>query len=275
MRSIALLLVSLVWFVWLDGATASADPLARPASADARQHLDLGNKLYAVRSFDEAAAEYKAGALIEAAPVFDYNLGQCFRQLGKSQEALWHYERFLTRGNPQGELLDAVNGFIAQLKAGLAKPTAEPPAAPGSRPAPAPATSIPSAASSPASAPASAPPAQIAPAADRPAEPWYRDGLGWGLTGAGVAGIAAGGLLLLDARGLDDDADANLDQRNSKQQHDKASSRRLAGEIAGAGGAGLLVAGVIKLVIHSDRSSRATVWTVAPAGRGLVVLGSF
>jgi hypothetical protein len=118
----AIIVVFVVWHGALFAAPAArANPLAKPAAAEARNHLVLGNKLYGVRSFDEAAAEYKAGALVEPAPVFDYNLGQCFRQLGKYQEAIWHYERFLTRGNPQGELLDAVNGFIAQMKSELEK----------------------------------------------------------------------------------------------------------------------------------------------------------
>jgi tetratricopeptide (TPR) repeat protein len=104
---------------------AHADALSKPTSPEARNHLALGNRLYGVRSFEEAAGEYKAGALIEPAPVFDYNLGQCYRQLGKYQEALWHYERFRTRGNPQGELLDAVNHFITQMSAELDKKKAE------------------------------------------------------------------------------------------------------------------------------------------------------
>ena len=104
---------------------AQADALSKPTSPEARSHLALGNRLYGVRSFEEATGEYKAGALIEPAPVFDYNLGQCYRQLGKYQEALWHYERFRTRGSPQGELLDAVNHFITQMSAELDKEKAE------------------------------------------------------------------------------------------------------------------------------------------------------
>lgn len=39
---------------------------------------------------DVVIVEYNAGALVEPAPVFDYNLGQSYRQLGKYREALWH-----------------------------------------------------------------------------------------------------------------------------------------------------------------------------------------
>jgi tetratricopeptide (TPR) repeat protein len=73
-------------------SAARADPFAKPATPEAREHLTRGNRLYGVRSFEEAIAEYKAGALVEPAPVFDYNLGQCFRQLRRYREALWYYE---------------------------------------------------------------------------------------------------------------------------------------------------------------------------------------
>lgn len=125
MRSAWLVLAMLWWSL----QPAAADPLAKPAAAEARKHLSLGNKLYAVRSFDEAVAEYKAGALIEAA-------------LGKAKEAVWHYERFLNRGHPEGQLLDAVNGFVAEMRAALEKevaaPAEPPPPAPSVAPAPAP-----------------------------------------------------------------------------------------------------------------------------------------
>jgi tetratricopeptide (TPR) repeat protein len=121
MHAILRWLLILGCFLGVVAHTAHADPLAKPASAQARSHLVRGNKLYGIRSFDQAVDEYKAGALVEAAPIFDYNLGLCYRQLGKYQESIWHYERFIARGDPQGEVLDAVNGFLAQMKSELDK----------------------------------------------------------------------------------------------------------------------------------------------------------
>jgi len=111
-------------------STSRADDraLAKPQDAKAAEHLAQGNRLYNVRKFEDAAQSYVAGALVESAPIFDYNLGQCYRQLGRYQDAIWHYKRFLNRGQPAAELRGFVEGFIAQMEAELAKKaTTQPP----------------------------------------------------------------------------------------------------------------------------------------------------
>ncbi len=109
-------------------AQADPDPLAKPLSSQARDHLARGNKLYAIREFDAAIDSYKAGALIEDTPVFQYNLGQAYRLAGKYQESLWHYERFVRRTQPTGVLKESIEQLTAQMKAELAKAaTKQPP----------------------------------------------------------------------------------------------------------------------------------------------------
>lgn len=249
----ALTLVTVLGTLFL-AAAAQADPLARPASPEARSHLIHGNRLYGVRSFEEAVAEYKTGALIEPAPVFDYNLGQCFRQLGKYQEAIWHYERFLSRGNPHGELLDAVHGFIAQMKAELAqKAMAQKP----TEPAPPPGVHL-----------------HDEQLLGR-TEAWYEDGFGWGLAGAGFAGVAVGGGLLLDAAGLNRDADMTTNQQLRDRLKDKERTRNLLGAIIGIGGAGLLATGIVKLAVYPKERSRTVSWNVTVSRNSLMILGQF
>jgi tetratricopeptide (TPR) repeat protein len=241
-------------------ATVHADPLARPASASARNHLALGNKLYGIRSFDQAIEEYKAGALVESAPVFDYNLAQCFRQLGKYQEAIWHYQRFLTRGDPKGELLDAVNDFLTQMKSELdRKAMNQPPNEPGSEPTK---------------------PVSLRVRDDNSIiqrrEPWYRDRFGLGLAGVGVIGLALGGGLLIDGASVNREANANLNQQASDKLHDKANTRNLLGTVIGIGGAGLLVTGIIKLALHHEVPSRGARWGLAVSSHWeLVGYGTF
>ena len=240
--------------------TASADPLSKPVSAEARNHLALGNKLYNIRSFEDAVAEYKAGALIEPAPVFDYNLGQCFRQLRKYEDAIWHYERFLSRSSPEGKLLEAVNSFIAQMKSEIdekartMKPTE-----------PAPTQSV--------------QPMPIRlhdqPQVDARVDPWYADAVGWGLVGTGVVGLGTSVGFLLNAASLNDDANASSSEEEHARLKDRGHTRTLIGSAVGIGGAGLLVAGIIKLAVHPTGSRTVASWNISASGADVMVLGQF
>lgn len=262
------ILVLAILPVALAAPTAHAGPLSKPESAEARSHLALGNKLYGVRSFDKAVEEYKAGALVEAAPVFDYNLGQCYRMLGKYDEAIWHYERFLTRGNPEGQILNAVKDFLAQMRSELDKKAMtqkpiEPGPAPGSEAPPAHALEA---------APVQSIDRQLAP---RRTEAWYEDRWGWALTGTGALGLAVGGGLLIDGASLSDDANAAASQQEYDKLHDKAKTRSIIGAVVGIGGAGLLLAGVIKLAVYPKETSRVARWNIAVSDRGLMAFGEF
>lgn len=258
-RVLSVTIVATVLGSLLAAAAAHADPLAKPASAAARNHLTHGNRLYGVRSFDEAVVEYKAGALIDPAPVFDYNLGQCFRQLGKYHEAIWHYERFLARGNPEGELLDAVKGFIVQMKSELdRKAMIQKPTEPG-----------PSRVTEP--PPGRLPGEQLT---DQRSEAWYEDRFSWGLVGAGVVGLAVGGGLLINATSLNNDANSNPNQQERDRLRDQASTRKLFGAVVGVTGVGLLATGIIKLAVHA-KGSRVTAWSLTPSSNGVLVLGTF
>lgn len=257
--------------------SGTSNPFAKPADPEARKHLALGNKLYAVRSFDEAAAEYKAGAIIEPAPVFDYNLGQCYRLTSRYQEAIWHYERFLSRGHPAGEVLTAVQEFISQMKAELEKkamkqqPVEPAPPASGT-------SSGPAASPNPARQDATSSVLHSTEEAPSSIEgAWYQDGWGWALAGGGVTGLAVGGGLLLNAQHIDRDANATKSQQEYARLHNEASSRNLTGIVVGVGGLGLLTTGIIKLVLHpsSARAHPQARWDVAPSHNGLTFLTTF
>jgi tetratricopeptide (TPR) repeat protein len=270
---------SVRWFVLLVSLTLTSlsspalagNPLARPISPDAREHLDRGNKLYNVGSFADAIVEYKAGALIESAAVFDYNLGQAHRQLGKYREALWHYDRFLHKGQPTGQLRDAVIAFMAEMRSQLEnKAQSMPPTGPEPSSEPPPPTVPRSSPTSSAQAPTvSAPPPIIR------SEAWYEDGWGWALSGAGVVGIAAGGALLADAAGINSDANTTTNQQDRDRLRQQAHTRNVLGVVVGAGGLGLLTLGIVKLSIHPKERPAITSWNIAVTGSGVSVLGRF
>jgi tetratricopeptide (TPR) repeat protein len=244
-------------------AAFADDPLAKPTNAEARDHLTAGNKLYRVREFEKAVEEYKAGALTQDVPVFHYNLGQCYRQLGKYEEAIWHYERFLDRGQPTGELKSAVEAFITQMKGELEKkamtqPPVEPAPEPKTQPAPQPVQPV------------------VPTPATVPAESWYADPIGWSLVGTGVVGVGVSGVLLMSANGIDSDANNEPAQQARMDLREKADSRRTIATIVGIGGAGLLVGGIVKLAIHPAAQERPmTSWNIGVTGNGVQVFGTF
>ena len=77
--------------------------------------------------------------------------------------------------------------------------------------------------------------------------PWYTDRWGLGLGGAGIVltGVAVG--LLWSADGLRDDANVSADEATRDRLRDRAGTRSFTGSLVGAAGAGLLVAGAVKL----------------------------
>jgi tetratricopeptide (TPR) repeat protein len=255
----------------LCGLAFAGNPLARPTSREAREHLDRGNRLYHMRSFEEAIVEYKAGALVEPATVFDYNLAQSYRQLGKYTEAIWHYERFLNYGRPEGELLDAVNAFLKEMRAQLANRAQTMP--PND---PAPPGNDGSTASSTVRVSPHSEPGRLEVSTTSTSPPGT-DWLGWGLAGAGVAAMGTAGAVLLSASHLNDQANMEPDVRRWNQLHDQAGTRRTIGVVIGIGGMGLTVAGAVRLMLHTREMSRpsAARLDVGITSNGMFVAGKF
>lgn len=265
------LLIAALMGCFIAPARADEPALAGPATPAARQHFVQGNRLYRARKFDAAVAAYQAGVVIEPAPVFDFNLGQCYRQLGRYADAIWHYERFLRNGRPSGELHELTTNFVQQLRAeleraGMARPAAGVeadrgvPHAPPARPP----------------APAAIPSAPVIDRGDAGA-PWHSDALGWTLLGGGAAGAGAAAVLLASASGVRTDAKAVQDESRRAELHEAARPRHRAGVVLAVGSAALVATGAIKLMLHADERSRprAASWSLGVIGRGVAVLGRF
>lgn len=234
------------------GAAADDPPIAKPASPVALAHLARATRLYNVRSFEAAAEEYKAGALVEPAPVFDYNLGQCYRQLGRYEDAIWHYDRFLKASPDTPERAAVVAGFIAQMRGELEKRAM---VAPPTDPAPAPIV-----------------PPNAAAATGVATAHWYDDRTGWVLAGGGVLALAGSAGLLASAAALDEDANATAMQSASADLHERAGTRLRLGAVVGIAGFGLVTAGAIKL--WSTPADRRTIALAITPG-GFIASGRF
>ncbi len=256
--------LALVMFVLCCAGVALADDdMWKPTNAKAREHLTAGIRLYGLREFEAAIKEYKAGALIDDAPAFAYSLGQAYRKLGKYEDSIWHYRRFLARARPlPAEYKEGIEKLIGEMQSemehrAMTAPPTE--AAPENKPEP------------------KAVPAQVTPTpimvAEEEASPWYADGFGWGLAGTGAAACGVSIGLLLNAKGLDEDANGESSQTRRDELRDQADSRRLAGGIVGVTGAALLVTGIIKLAIAPTKRAQSV--SVGIARNGIVVMGRF
>jgi hypothetical protein len=250
--------------------------LPKVTEPTARAHLQAGNAHYRVREFEAALTEYKKGILIEDAAIFLYNIGMCNRRLEHWADAVWVYQRFLDRAKPEPALVARVEGFITdaqnhldeEKRAQANRVPSEPPRG-----------------ASAVAAPASGNTASTSVQGthmERPStrlvrgEPWYRDGVGWALTGAGLIAASVGGWLILDAGHLDEQANSNPIQPERVALHDRASTRRLEGALVGIGGLALLGTGIVKLIVHpEDHEEQITGWRLGITTHGVALVGSF
>jgi tetratricopeptide (TPR) repeat protein len=96
--------------------------VARVASADdsplreAKRHFDRGEKLYALAKFSDALDEYQKAFDAKPIPDFLFNIGQCYRNLGDYDAAIFSYRKYLKLA-PDAPNRDKVEQLIADLDA--------------------------------------------------------------------------------------------------------------------------------------------------------------
>lgn len=215
MTSRVLLVGLLLLNAWVSPARADRDK--------ARAHFQRGTSYYNLSRFEDALKEYETAYLEHPDPVFLFNIGQCYRQLGQHDLAIRSYRNYLrTADNPpnRADVEDKIKELEAMVARGGGKPPgveaaagassgkAAPPRGPAERgPSQPPAAVAPPAvAQVPAPAdPVASPPPFVAPPVPDPAlsatpaqqsadEERDRGGPGWLLwagVGAGVVAVAA------------------------------------------------------------------------------------
>lgn len=245
---------------------AHAGPLSKPTNPAAREHLERGNRLFEVGSFDAAIEEYKAGALIENAPLFLHNIALAYRMAGKRKESIFFYDQFKRRAQPTGEMLAEIDRLIDQMKSELEERSKT---MPPTEPAPSAQRNETSAGSE---TPQSSVKAVVVPATSSP------DWFAIGMISAGSVGVLVGGGLLWDAHSLRGDADATTNQIQRDAMYEKADTRTLVGGIVGGVGVAVLATGVIKLVVgrgSAGTPAASSALRVGTSPNGVFVFGRF
>jgi len=109
-------------FVVLFALFASAMTVPRIAHADdpamrsARRHYDRGEKLFALGKFADALDEYQRAFDAKPVPEFLFNIGQCHRNLGDYEAAIFSFKKYL-KLEPAAPNRDKVEKLIDDLEA--------------------------------------------------------------------------------------------------------------------------------------------------------------
>jgi tetratricopeptide (TPR) repeat protein len=127
---LALLLVATSVLVTLPVRAAEAREAGAGSTEDAatkraQGHFRKGEKLFALGRFEDALTEYQAAFEEYPLPEFLFNIGQCHRNLGDFDEAIFSFRKYL-RLKPDAENRDATEELIAELEAEKARNPSKP-----------------------------------------------------------------------------------------------------------------------------------------------------
>ncbi|MBI5481328.1 MAG: tetratricopeptide repeat protein [Deltaproteobacteria bacterium] len=104
---------------------------AQDAEKQARGHFRRGETHFAMGRFVEALKEYQAAYELKPLPGFLFNIGQCHRNLGHFEEAVFSFKRYL-RLKPDATNRAAVEELVSDLERQIAAQKAtRPPALTG------------------------------------------------------------------------------------------------------------------------------------------------
>ena len=93
--------------------TAYADP--EPATRVAKRHYERGQKLFGLQKFDQALEQFQKAFDAKPIPDFLFNIGQCHRNLGDYEAAIFSFKRYL-KLDPDAANREQVEELIVQLE---------------------------------------------------------------------------------------------------------------------------------------------------------------
>lgn len=204
--------------------------LAAPNEAAVR-----AEKHFEAKEYEQAIEALREAYATEPDPAFVFAEGSALQELGRYDEAIEVYERFLALAPPKEQAQKAFDR-IQVCRAALDESTAEPEPVPRPEPEPL--------------------PSQPQPIdRDEPARPWHRDLAGGVLLGVGLATAATGGALLGVGAGRRNaalDADTESDFRSDLRGTNALQGTGVA--LLVTGGA-LVVGAIVRYAIVRRRSS--------------------
>lgn len=110
-----------LWLAMAALLVTAVAPGARVAHAEdaatkkAKEHFFKGEKLFALGRFEEARDEYEAAFEAKPLPEFLYNIGQCHRNLGDFESAIFSFRKYI-KLKPDADNRAAVEELIDELQ---------------------------------------------------------------------------------------------------------------------------------------------------------------
>ena len=86
--------------------------------AAAKAHYEAATRLYDIKEWAKALDEYKAAYLSKPDPAFLFNIGQCYRKLGKHAQALDFYREYLKKTDTDDPNRASVETRVREMEAG-------------------------------------------------------------------------------------------------------------------------------------------------------------
>ena len=86
-----------------------------PGERAAKRHYDRGKKLFDLQKFDDALEQFQKAYDAKPIPDFLFNIGQCQRNLGDNEAAIFSFKKFL-KLEPEASNRDQVEELIEDLQ---------------------------------------------------------------------------------------------------------------------------------------------------------------
>lgn len=97
-------------------ARSTAERSAEVDRAAAKKHFERGEKLFALGKFADALDQYERAYDAAPIPDFLFNMGQCHRNLGDYEAAIFSFRKYL-KAVPDADDREQVEAYISELEA--------------------------------------------------------------------------------------------------------------------------------------------------------------